>query len=74
MNVETKEPTDQKNTLDLVDTPEAAKILNLKTQTLTNWRIKQSQPLPYYRIGRSIKYNRPDLFTFIRNRCVTVEA
>lgn len=60
--------------LDLVDPPEAAKILNTKPQTLSNWRITKSQPLPYYKIGRSVKYNRHDLFTFIRNRCVTVEA
>ena len=49
----------------LVSEKEAAQILTLQPTTLRDWRCRQSQTLPYVKLGRSIRYRRSDLLAFI---------
>lgn len=44
---------------------EAAKYLGVSESTLANWASTKKFTLPYYRVGRSIKYRKTDLDTFI---------
>ena len=49
----------------LISTEEAAEILGLEPATLVNWRCTRRYPLPFVRIGRSIRYRLSDLELFI---------
>ena len=46
---------------------EAAEMLGLHPQTLRNRRFKGEGP-PYYKIGRSVRYWREDLISYIEDR------
>lgn len=43
---------------------QAAKLLNLSSRTLQNWRITGNGP-PYIRVGRAIRYRRHDLTAWL---------
>lgn len=60
----------------LVDQDAAAKILQVKPHTLTNWRCTKRYPIPYYKIGRrNIRYRVSDLLAFLeRNRVCSGET
>ena len=46
-------------TFDPLDPPRVvAAALGISTQTLANWRCTRRNPLPFVRIGRSIRYRR----------------
>ncbi len=49
----------------LVDTKQAAKILDVSPHTLDVWRATNRYPLPFVRIGRKIRYRLSDLYAFI---------
>lgn len=49
----------------LVDTKQAAKILDVSPHTLDVWRATNRYPLPFVRIGRKIRYRMSDLCEFI---------
>lgn len=62
---------DRTETPQLVDEREAARILGLRPQTLTNWRSTRSVALPYVRLGRrAIRYRRCDLISHIKQHMV----
>jgi predicted DNA-binding transcriptional regulator AlpA len=52
------------NDLTLVDTIQAAEILQINERTLTNWRSTGKSP-KYVKIGRSVRYRISDLMTWI---------
>ena len=56
------------NTRPLLSPAEAAEILGLKVETLSVWRSTKRYPLPFVRIGRSIKYKAEDVLAFIEAR------
>jgi predicted DNA-binding transcriptional regulator AlpA len=49
----------------LLNEKEAASILTVQPATLTTWRSKQSQALPYVKLGRAVRYRRSDVMAFI---------
>lgn len=55
---------------ELLSTPEAAALLNIKPGTLEVWRANKRYPLPFVRVGRTIRYRRGDLVRFIEQRTV----
>ncbi|QKM60059.1 helix-turn-helix domain-containing protein [Polynucleobacter arcticus] len=58
------------NNVVLIDTKQAAKILDVSPHTLDVWRATNRYPLPFIRIGRKIRYRMSDLCEFIdRNVC-----
>ena len=52
----------------LLTPAEAAEILGVKVDTLTVWRSTKRYPLPFVRVGRSIKYKVEDVLSFIEAR------
>lgn len=54
----------------LLDPTETAKILGVKRQTLALWRATKRYPLPYIKVGRSVKYRRADVEAFLEGRRV----
>lgn len=50
-------------------TPDAAKYLGIKTNTLEGWRCQKKGP-KFHRIGRVIIYLRKDLDAYLASRCV----
>lgn len=56
---------------ELVDTEEAARILGLSPFTLIVWRMNNILGLPYYRIGRRIRYWIKDLHYYISSQRIT---
>lgn len=61
----TATPTDR-----LLDRPEAADYLGVKTTTLENWAATRRYPLPFVKVGRRVKYRVSDLEAFIESRTV----
>jgi excisionase family DNA binding protein len=47
---------------------EAAVYLGVKPQTLAVWRSTQRYALPFYRVGRAIRYDTADLDAFLESR------
>lgn len=52
----------------LLDAREAAKYLGVRKGTLACWRCVKRYPLPYVKVGKSIRYKRSDLDAFIEFR------
>ena len=50
---------------------EAAEYLGISTSTLANWACTKKVNLQYYLVGRSVRYLKSDLETFIQNGKVT---
>lgn len=55
----------------LLATAEAATALDIKPETLANWRCTGRYALPFVRIGRLPKYRVGDLLDFIERRTRT---
>ncbi|MBM9536174.1 helix-turn-helix domain-containing protein [Desulfobulbus alkaliphilus] len=60
----------QKTTTPLLSPVEAAEILGIKVDTLTVWRSTKRYPLPFVRVGRSIKYKAEDVAEFIERQTI----
>ncbi len=58
----------------LVDEKQAAGILKISPGTLSVWRCTRRYPLPYTKIGRSVRYRVADLEEFISNRTVNPDG
>ncbi|NDY84289.1 helix-turn-helix domain-containing protein [Orrella sp. NBD-18] len=52
---------------------DAARLLNIHPVTLRKTRINGTIPLPFVRIGRSIRYREEDILSFIRANTHTGE-
>ena len=49
---------------------EAAKYLEVSESTLANWAVTKKFRLPYFRVGRGVRYKKTDLDDFVNsNRC-----
>jgi len=55
---------------ELLTRPQAAALLGIATQTLAAWATHKRYPLPYIKIGSSVRYSRDALAEFIRTRTV----
>ncbi len=58
----------------LVDQAAAAEILQVKPNTLTNWRCTKRYSIPYIKIGRCVRYRVSDLLAFVERRRVSCEG
>jgi predicted DNA-binding transcriptional regulator AlpA len=58
----------------LIDEIQAAELLGIKRGTLSVWRCTRRYPLPYVKVGRSVKYRIEDIERFLASRTVgTIE-
>jgi hypothetical protein len=58
----------------LLDEKQAAELLNVTPGTLSVWRCTRRYPLPYVKVGRSVKYRLADIEAFIERRTVGAES
>jgi excisionase family DNA binding protein len=58
----------------LFDDPEAAAYLGLKPGTLSVWRATKRYRIPYFKVGRNVRYRRSDLDRFLASRTIGGEA
>lgn len=54
----------------LLTTEEAARVLNLRPNTLAVWRCTGHHDLPFVRVGRRVRYRLEDLVRYIDSRSV----
>ena len=54
----------------LLTPAEAAEFLGVKEQTLSVWRCTRRYPLPYVKVGNSVRYRESDLHTWLESRTV----
>jgi excisionase family DNA binding protein len=59
------------NTSEWLDTKQAAPLLGVTPRTLQNWQARRL--LPFFKIGRCIRYKRSDIEQHLATRC-RVEA
>lgn len=53
---------------------EAADFLCIKSQTLGVWASTGKYNLPFYKVGRSVRYRIADLEAFLQRRLVNADA
>jgi excisionase family DNA binding protein len=56
---------------DLLLVTEAASYLSISKTTLDIWRCNRRQNIPYIKVGRSVRYRRSDLDTWLESKTVT---
>ena len=56
---------------ELLNEQEVAEILKIKPATLAQWRCLKRFNLPYFKIGKLVRYKAEDLKKWIENRGVT---
>lgn len=54
----------------LLTRKEAAEYLNITLNTLCRWMKKDTYEMPYVRIGKSIRYRKEDLISFVDRHVV----
>lgn len=59
---------DPKNPPAQVDDKQAAQALGVKTSTLSVWRSTGRYNLPFYKVGRLVRYRLTDLAEFLARR------
>lgn len=57
----------------LITDVEAAPLVGLALQTIRNDRINRRFGIPFYRLGKSIRYKRSDLEAWVAKRAVATE-
>jgi len=55
---------------DKLDTEEAAEYLGLAPETLATWRCRKTQEIPFYKLGRRVKYLKADLDAWLESHRV----
>jgi predicted DNA-binding transcriptional regulator AlpA len=55
---------------ELLDEKETAAILGTTAGTLQVWRSTKRYPLPYVKVGRSVRYKRSAIADFITSRTI----
>lgn len=55
-------------TVKLLDDPAAAEFLGINPQTLAVWRSTKRYPIPYIKVGRSVRYRESDLIEWLESR------
>lgn len=51
----------------LLTREQAAEYLGIATSTLANWACTKKFNLPYFRVGRSVRYRKSDLDAFVQS-------
>ena len=59
-----------RNLARLMTPAEVAELLGVREQTLTAWRHRGSQELPYVKAGRLVRYKKEDVERFVQMRTV----
>ncbi len=59
---------------DLLDTVEAAVVLDVTPGTLEVWRSTRRHNLPFVKVGRLVRYRRSDLVAWLESRTVGLAA
>lgn len=54
----------------LMSRKEAANYLGISPSTLANWASSKRFVLPYFRVGRAVRYRKTDLDKFIQNGAI----
>lgn len=54
----------------VVDTEQAAQLLNTPAATLVKWRSTGQHNIPYFRIGRNVRYRTADLRRWIDDHMI----
>ena len=52
----------------LLTASEAARFLGVASHTLAVWRSSKRYPLPYFHVGRCVRYRQSDLESFLAAR------
>lgn len=60
----------QKNVREIMSRKEAADYLGISESTMANWACTKKYHIPYFRVGRKVKYRRQDLDEFMENNRV----
>lgn len=55
----------------LLTRKEAAQYLGVSASTLANWASTKTFVLPYFRVGKAVRYRKSDLDEFIQKSKVT---
>lgn len=55
---------------DLLTPKQAAALLGLSAWTMEVWRATKRYPLPYIKVGASVRYRRQDILKFLESRLV----
>jgi hypothetical protein len=58
----------------LLTEKQTAELLQIKPNTLAVWRLHARYPLPFIRIGRTIRYRSRDVEQFLQQRQIVVEG
>ena len=61
-----------RNLARLMTPAEVAELLGVQVQTLTAWRCRGAQELPYVKAGRLVRYREADVERFVQMRTVGV--
>ena len=59
---------------DLLDTTEAAAILDVVPGTLEVWRSTKRHNIPFVKVGRLVRYRRSDLVAWLESRTIGLAA
>lgn len=59
-----------RNLARLMTPAEVAELLGVQVQTLTAWRCRGAQELPYVKAGRLVRYREADVERFVQMRTV----
>jgi hypothetical protein len=54
-----------------VNEDQTAQLLGLKVKTLRNWRQTGTEDLPYYKLGRAVRYDLDEVAAWARSRRFT---
>jgi hypothetical protein len=65
---------DEPATVGLLTEPEAARFLNIRPQSLSNWRCTKKVSIPFIKIGRCVRYRVSDLQAFLEHNLVGAET
>ncbi len=55
----------------LLKEAEAAEVLGIQPQTLSAWRCRGVNSLPFVKVGRAVRYRRSDLEAWMESRTAT---
>jgi hypothetical protein len=50
---------------------ETARLLGLRVKTLRNWRQTGTEDLPYYKLGRAVRYDLDEVVAWAKSRRFT---
>ena len=60
------------STVKLLKPETVAEMLGVTVPTLAIWRCTKRYPLPYIKVGRSVRYSEDSIREFVRSRTVAV--